>query len=170
MMHIENNLPNPLFHIGLFEPEIPNNTGNIGRLCVGLNSHLHIIGQPAFEITDKRVKRAGLDYWDDLTLRRHVSWESYISQVSNIKRVFLFSTKAKKSLFDVTLQSGDHFIFGKETRGLPDEMLSDFEEQVIGLPMLGPIRSQNLANTVSVAMYEGLRQVAQGGSLDTKIT
>ena len=163
-MHIDpSGLPKPLFHIVLVEPEIPNNTGNIGRLCVGLNSKLHIVGEPAFEISDSRVKRAGLDYWDELDLAQHDSIEAFRNEFSkaggDVDRIFLLSTKAERTLYDVEIQPGDAFVFGKETKGLDEALLNQYSDAVIGLPMLGPIRSQNLANTVAVVMYEGIRQL-----------
>ena len=159
-MHIDpDGLPNPLFHVALIEPEIPNNTGNIGRICVGLRARLHIVGKPAFEITDSRVKRAGLDYWSDLDLVQHEGLDEFMGSLESELRVFFLSTKAQKSLYETELRPGDVFVFGKETKGIDDEVLERFPEQVLGLPMLGPIRSQNLANTVAVVMYEGIRQV-----------
>ena len=151
-------VPPPLFRVVLVEPEIPNNTGNIGRICVGLSSELAIVGKPAFEISDKRVKRAGLDYWKDLNLKQYDTWGQWKSSVHDMSRVFLFSTKAKKSFYELDLKPGDTFVFGKETLGLSQQQRDEFPNQVVALPMFGPIRSQNLANTVAVAMYEGVRQ------------
>lgn len=154
------NMKSPLFHVVLVEPEIPGNTGNIGRTCVGLNCYLHIVGQPAFQINDKMVRRAGLDYWPHLKWIQHKSFSHFEKQVTpHIHRVFFLSTKAKKSVFDQTFQPGDYFVFGKETKGLGSNILKKYIHQTIGLPMFGPIRSHNLANTVTAVVYEATRQV-----------
>ena len=150
----------PLFHVVLVEPEIPGNTGNIGRTCVGLNCYLHIVGKPAFQISDKMVRRAGLDYWPHLKWVQYESFSHFEKQVApHIHRVFFLSAKAKKSVFDQAFQKGDYFVFGKETKGLAPHILKKYAQQTIGLPMFGPIRSHNLANTVTAVMYEATRQV-----------
>ncbi len=157
-MHIDIKQDFPLFHVVLVEPEIPGNTGNIGRTCVGTKSCLHIVGQPSFIIDDKTVRRAGLDYWSHLKLVRHTSFMDFENHVSDISRVFFLSTKSSVSIFDTHLQYGDYFVFGKETKGLDQNILDKYAHQMIGLPMLGPIRSHNLANTVTAVVYEGIRQ------------
>lgn len=149
----------PYFHVVLHQPEIPNNTGNIGRTCVGMQSKLHLIKPYGFEITDKNLKRSGLDYWPDLEWQEHSDLESWQQTVVNPKRVFYFSTKAKKTIFDVTFQRGDSFVFGKETKGLPEDLVYSNIEQAVKIPMLGPIRSYNVANTVSVVLFEAYRQL-----------
>ena len=141
------------------EPEIPGNTGNIGRTCVGMKSCLHIVGQPSFIINDKTVRRAGLDYWSHLKLVRHKSFIGFENHVSDISRVFFLSTKSCVSIFDTNFQHGDYFVFGKETKGLDENILDKYSHQMIGLPMLGPIRSHNLANAVTAVIYEATRQV-----------
>lgn len=148
----------PLFNLVLFEPEIPENTGNIGRTCVGLQCRLHLVGKLGFEITNARVKRAGLDYWPDLDLVLHKDWESFLETVDNPQRMFLMSSKVPKSIYDVRFQVGDYFIFGPETRGLDSSLLKEFHEQNLTIPMLGPIRSLNLSNSVAIVAYEAFRQ------------
>ena len=158
-MHIDIKQNFPLFHVVLVEPEIPGNTGNIGRTCVGTKSCLHIVGRPSFIIDDKKVRRAGLDYWPHLKLVRHNSFTNFENYVPDISRVFFLSTKSSVSVFDTHLQYGDYFVFGKETKGLDKSILDKYSHQMIGLPMLGPIRSHNLANTVTTVIYEGIRQI-----------
>ncbi len=154
----------PFFNVTLFEPEIPNNTGNIGRTCVGANCQLHLVGKLGFEISDKELKRAGLDYWPNLVWKHHPSFEDFKKNIPDPSRVFYFSTKAKRSIFDQQFQRGDWLVFGPETKGLPRIMVDD--AQALQIPQYGPIRSLNLANAVSVAVYEGIRQIVHGGSLD----
>ncbi len=150
--------PETQFNIVLIEPEIPQNTGNIGRTCVGTWSKLHLVGKLGFEITDKNLKRSGLDYWPHLEWVHHPDWETWWKQVKNPERVFFFSTHADKSFYDLKLQKGDWLVFGKETKGLGPEIIEKYREQLVKLPMLGPIRSLNVATTVAIAVYEGLRQ------------
>ncbi len=150
----------PLFHVVLVKPEIPQNTGNIGRTCVGTCSHLHLVGPLGFELSDKQVKRAGLDYWPHLHWSQYNNWSQWWNQVNQPERIFFFSTKAKKNFYDIKLRRGDFLVFGSETRGLPPEIIATYKNQLVKIPFLGPIRSFNLANTVSMALGEGLRQMA----------
>ena len=149
----------PYFHIVLHEPEIPNNTGNIGRTCVGMQSKLHLIKPYGFEITDKNLKRSGLDYWPNLEWQEHDNIQKWQNQVQDLKRVFYFSTKATKTIFETKFQRGDSFVFGRETKGLPEELLYSNLPQAVKIPMLGPIRSYNVANTVAITLFEGYRQL-----------
>lgn len=149
----------PLFNIVLYEPEIPSNTGNIGRTCVGMNSHLHLIEPLGFELSEKRVRRAGLDYWQYLTLKTYNCFEDFLASVPNQKRIYFFSTKGKKTLYEQNFCEGDYFVFGKETKGLPQELLEKFSNQVVTVPFPGRVRSFNLSNTVSMAFTEGMRQL-----------
>lgn len=146
------------FKVVLVEPEIPSNTGNIGRTCVITNSELHLVGPLGFEITDKRLKRAGLDYWPHLKWFYHDDWESWMQSQSASGRTWFFSTKGQTSIYDTHFKAGDIFVFGQETKGLKSSVLSQFEKQVLTIPMLGPARSLNLANSVAVSLYEALRQ------------
>lgn len=148
----------PQFHIVLVEPEIPNNTGNIGRTCVGASCHLHLVGPLGFELSDRQLKRAGLDYWPYLKYTYYENWSSFWSGVKNKDRCFFFTTKTKKTLFEGDFRPGDWFIFGKETKGLDPSILDLYPNQQLTIPMFGPIRSLNLATAAAIVMYEGLRQ------------
>ncbi len=147
----------PPFHVVLVEPEIPQNTGNIGRLCVGTCSELHLVGKLGFQIDEKAVRRAGLDYWRHVKLHRHESLES-LGLALPSSRWKLFSASARRSYLDAVFKPGDTLIFGKESVGLPRELLLEHEERTYGIPMSGPIRSFNLANAVSIILFEALRQ------------
>lgn len=147
-----------LFNVVLVEPEIPQNTGNVGRTCVGTRSNLHIVGKPSFEITDKNLKRAGLDYWQHLWWTQHETLEAWQSQVPDLSRVFYFTTKATKTHFDADFQIGDSLVFGKETKGLDPELLRRNSQQCLQIPQIGPVRSLNVATAVAIALYEALRQ------------
>ncbi len=148
-----------LFRVVLIEPEIPNNTGNIGRTCIGAASELHLVGKLGFEITDKRLKRAGLDYWKHLKWFQHESFESWLESVEDKSRIHLFTTKTKNTIYKKQFKRGDWLVFGKETKRLSAEILKMFPDQHVTLPMYGPIRSLNLANSVSIGLYEAIRQV-----------
>lgn len=143
----------------LIEPEIPQNTGNIGRTCVAAKCRLHLVGKLGFEINDKNLKRAGLDYWTHLEWFQHAEFEDWWKLVSDPSRVFYFSTKAEHLYSDMQYQSGDWLVFGKETKGLDPELLRKYWSQTVKMPQPGPVRSLNLATTVAVAVYEGLRQL-----------
>ncbi|MBK9293871.1 MAG: tRNA (cytidine(34)-2'-O)-methyltransferase [Oligoflexia bacterium] len=149
----------PNFNVVLVEPEIPNNTGSIGRTCVCTNSSLHLVGKLGFDISDAAVRRAGLDYWEKLNLKVHENFESLRQNIKNPSRVFYFSKKAEHSLYDVGFKLGDWFIFGKETKGLPPAILESVNsEQILKIPQWGPVRSLNLSNAVSIVLYEAARQ------------
>lgn len=143
----------------LIEPEIPNNTGNIGRTCVGNYCELHLVGKLGFEINDKQLRRAGLDYWQHLVWQHHATFEDWWAKVQDPTRVFFFSKKAAHSLYEVQFKRGDWLVFGKETKGLDEKLLERFQSQTVKIPFEGPIRSFNLASAVAVGIYEGLRQV-----------
>ncbi len=147
----------PLFHIVLWQPEIPNNTGNIGRTCLGLQAKLHLIGPLGFDISDKAVKRAGLDYWPYLKKSVHNSWEDFLL-AEPLGRKFLVTTKSDQLCFIPKYEKNDYFIFGRETKGLPDTILDLYPQHKIRIPMLGPTRSLNVANAVSIVGYEFVRQ------------
>jgi tRNA (cytidine/uridine-2'-O-)-methyltransferase len=147
------------FKVALIEPEIPQNTGNIGRTCVGTQSQLHLIEPFGFEISDKNLKRAGLDYWAHLYWQKYENFDSWLQSIPNPERTFFFSTKAKKNYDEVDYQKGDWLIFGKETRGLPESILNQYQDRVVKIPQYGPIRSLNVATAVAIALYEGIRQL-----------
>ncbi len=155
----------PLFRIVLVEPEIPQNTGNIGRSCVGTRSELHIVGKTGFEITDKNLKRAGLDYWQHLPWKHHQTFADWQSQLEKPERVFYFSTKAKQYYYQAEFEPGDVFVFGKETKGLDEDLLRRNEKQTLKIPLLGPIRSLNVATSVTIVLYEAIRQIESRGRL-----
>lgn len=155
----------PLFEVALVEPEIPNNTGNIGRTCVATGCSLHLVHPLGFDITEKACRRAGLDYWPRLQLREHESWPAFESQYLPTKSYFL-STKAKRSIYEVSLQRGDCLIFGKETAGLSPEIIEKYSTQLVRLPMIKGERSLNLATAVCAVVYEGLRQLMATGQVE----
>lgn len=150
-----------LFRVVLVEPEIPQNTGNIGRTCVGTNCELHIIGPMSFEINDTNLKRAGLDYWPHLTWKYYESYADWWAQVEKPERVFYFTTKVQQTYYDIQYQRGDWLVFGKETKGLPPEIIAQNQAQAVTIPQPGPVRSLNLATSVAIAIYEGFRQVVK---------
>jgi len=149
-----------MLNIVLVEPEIPNNTGNIGRLCVGTESRLHLIKPYGFEITDKNLKRSGLDYWVHLDWNEYNNVEEWIAQIPDKSRVFLMSSHASKSIYDVEYQDGDWLVFGKESVGLRQEVLAQFENH-LKIPMSNLIRSYNIANSVAFVIGEAKRQINQ---------
>jgi len=142
----------------LVEPEIPNNTGNIGRLCVGTESRLHLIHPFGFKITDTAVKRAGLDYWIHLDKKEYQNVDQWIEQIPDVSRVFLFSSHAEKSYLQNDFQDGDWLVFGKESVGLSQEILSRFANH-LSIPISPLVRSYNLANSVAFAIGEAKRQI-----------
>jgi len=155
---------NSLFNIVLVEPEIPNNTGNIGRTCVATQCHLHLVGPLGFEISDKQLKRSGLDYWDKLTWSFYENYSQFVNlkdlrSMSSSRQPIYFSAHAKKSFFDYTYMPGDYLVFGKETKGLDPEIIYENQDSSVYIPTPGQVRSLNLATTVAIAIYEGYRQV-----------
>ena len=148
-----------MLNIVLVEPEIPNNTGNIGRLCVGTESRLHLIKPYGFEITDKNLKRSGLDYWVHLDWSEYNNVEEWMAQIPDKSRVFLMSSHASKSIYDVEYQDGDWLVFGKESVGLSQEVLDQFENH-LKIPMSNLIRSYNIANSVAFVIGEAKRQLS----------
>ncbi len=154
----------PLCNVVLIEPLIPENTGNVARTCVGTNSHLHLVGPMGFEISEKRVKRAGLDYWEYLNWTEYPSTDAWLLKVPDFSRVFFMETSGEKSIFEAKFRAGDWLVFGKETSGLDPQLLAKHDAHAWYLPMLGPTRSLNLSNSVAVAVFELLRQslVPQG--------
>lgn len=150
----------PNFHVVLLTPQIPNNTGNIGRLCVGMGCKLHLIKPLGFEISDTRVKRAGLDYWPNLDWALHEDFDSFLQTVDRPKRMFFFTAHTQQSYYEVAFQPGDWLIFGREADGLPPEILAQYQAQCLTIPVLGEVRSFNLANAVAMALSQALRPPA----------
>ena len=145
----------------LFEPEIPPNTGSVARLCAATLTPLHLIEPLGFKIDDKHLKRAGLDYWEFVDLRVHPSWNHFIETLAP-KNLWFFSKRATKSYTAVRYNEGDFLVFGRETRGLPQEILKTNAERALRIPMMGTgVRSLNLSNAVSIVLYEGLRQLGK---------
>lgn len=144
-------------NIVLLEPEIPANTGNIGRTCVATGTTLHLIEPLGFRLSEKNIRRAGMDYWPQLDVRRYISFRDFLEQNNNPK-IFMATTKAKQCYTDVRYGENDYVMFGKESAGIPEEILVDHEETCIRIPMLGETRSLNLANSVAIVLYEALRQ------------
>lgn len=151
-------LSSAMFNIVLFEPEIPQNTGNISRTCACTGSALHIIKPMGFEITDKHLKRAGLDYWDKLSLTYYENLDDFFDRTKG-GRYFYLSKKASKRYTDISFKDGDYLIFGKETKGLPEHIVFDNPETALRIPMAKDLRSLNLSNTVALVLYEALRQI-----------
>lgn len=147
-----------LFHAVLHEPEIPNNTGNIGRTCVALGATLHLIHPLGFDLGEKAVRRAGLDYWPRLDVREHAGWPGYRDHAGGA-RTWMLSTRGDRLVYDAELRPGDHFVFGGESRGLPEAVLDDAAPgTVLRLPMRAGERSLNLATAAAVVLYEAWRQ------------
>lgn len=144
-------------NIVLVEPEIPQNTGNIARTCAATGARLHLVEPMGFKIEDKKLKRAGLDYWDKLDITFYKSMDDFFEKNQGGK-FFYFTTKARRTHSDMEYPDGAFLVFGKETAGLPEELLKEKEECCVRLPMRGIIRSLNLSNTVAVGVYEVLRQ------------
>jgi tRNA (cytidine/uridine-2'-O-)-methyltransferase len=147
-----------MLNIVLVEPEIPNNTGNIGRLCVGTGARLHLIHPFGFEITDKNLKRSGLDYWVHLDVTQYPSIDAWIEKIKDPSRVFLLSARTEKSIYEVAFQDEDWLVFGKESVGLDARVLSRFENHLT-IPMNPLIRSFNVANAVAFVVGEARRQI-----------
>lgn len=154
----------PTFHIVLYEPQIPNNTGNIGRTAMATGCQLHIIHPIAFDMDEKAVRRAGLDYWHLLDILEHESWESFVeSQLP--KRIWLYTTKSSRPHWDATFAKGDYLLFGNEQHGVSSKVRNSVEERHgpranLTLPMVNDARSLNLATAVCAAVYEGVRQLS----------
>ena len=147
------------FHVVLVEPEIPPNTGTIARLCAGTSTHLHLVKPLAFELDDTKLKRAGLDYWPNVHLSVHESFEEIV-RLFPPEKMFLFTTKTTRKYTEMKYHLGDALIFGPETRGLTEQIRTRFETQCVTLPIRKDnIRSLNLAVSVSIGLYEALRQV-----------
>lgn len=146
-------------HVVLYEPEIPPNTGSVARLCAATLTPLHLIEPLGFKIDDKHLKRAGLDYWKFVDLHVHKSWGDFIA-CQTPRRLLYFSKKAEPSYTEVCYEDSDYLVFGPETRGLPEAMMSASATSCYRIPMLGTgVRSLNLSNAVSIVLYEGLRQL-----------
>jgi tRNA (cytidine/uridine-2'-O-)-methyltransferase len=146
-----------MFNVVLVEPEIPPNTGNIGRLCLATGSTLHLIKPLGFSIDDRELKRAGLDYWKEVDVRL---WDSFhdLRQTREMEsRFFFLTTKSDRAYYDITFQPGDFLVFGRETKGLPERLLAAYPNELLTIPMRGT-RSLNLATAVGIVLFEAMRQ------------
>ena len=144
-------------NIILHQPEIPANTGNIGRTCVATGTKLHLIEPLGFRINEKELKRAGMDYWDRLDVHRYMNFDEFL-QKNPGAQIWMATTKAKQVYSDVEFGDDDFIMFGKESAGIPEEILIEYEKTCIRIPMLDEIRSLNLSNSVAIVLYEALRQ------------
>ena len=145
----------------LFQPEIPQNTGNIGRLCAFTNCRLHLIHPLGFEINDKNLRRAGMDYWQSLEVTEYQNWDNFIKSSKRPSKLYLVSTHAKKTIWDANFQSGDGLIFGNEGGGAPDYIHQWVAENRLTIPKYAPeLRSLNLAVSVGITVYEAIRQIS----------
>jgi tRNA (cytidine/uridine-2'-O-)-methyltransferase len=148
-----------MLSVALVEPEIPQNTGNIARLCAATRTELHVVGVTGFRMDDRAVRRAGLDYWDEVSIVRHRDLGEMMASQPNA-RLLYFSTKGEIVLWDFEFAAHDCLVFGPETRGLPESLLKENWERCVTIPMFNQkVRSLNLANAVSIALYEALRQL-----------
>jgi tRNA (cytidine/uridine-2'-O-)-methyltransferase len=145
-------------NIILHQPEIPQNTGNIGRTCAATGSSLHLIRPFGFEITDKNLKRAGMDYWYDLDVHYYDSFDDFLQKNPNAK-IYMATTKAKHCYTDVSYSNDDFIMFGSEGSGISEEILMNYKDTCIRIPMLAKYRSLNLSNSVAIVVYEALRQI-----------
>lgn len=148
-------------HVVLYEPDIPWNTGNIGRTCVATGSTLHLIGRLGFSIDSKEVRRSGLDYWPKLQLSHHADWKAFQKSIPADSELFLFSKKGKNNFWKATFSVKSYLIFGCETRGLPPSICDIYAEQIYRIPMVEEaVRSLNLSTAVGIVLYEALRQTS----------
>lgn len=153
--------PETPLQVVLVHPEIPPNTGNIARLCAATGSRLHLIEPLGFRISSAQLRRAGLDYWDAIQVQVHPSWPAFLEAIRP-GRMFLYSTGSPRRYDQAVYQPGDTLVFGCETKGLPDEMLAAYREQVLGIPIQTQhVRSLNLSSAVAIVVYEALRQMDQ---------
>lgn len=147
-----------MFNVVLVEPEIPQNTGNIARTCAATGCTLHLVKPLGFEVSDKYLKRAGLDYWEFVEVKIWDNFEALAAAYPG-GNYYFFTTKGQKRHVDASYKEGDFLVFGKETKGLPEELLIQHPDACLRIPMMGKLRSLNLSNSVAIAVYEGLRQL-----------
>ena len=146
-----------MLNIVLYEPEIPANTGNIGRTCVATNTRLHLIEPLGFRLDEKSLKRAGMDYWKDLDVQTYIDYNDFLERNPGAK-IYMATTKAQKVYTEVEYEPDCYIMFGKESAGIPEEILVHHKDTCVRIPMMGEIRSLNLGNSVVVVLYEALRQ------------
>jgi tRNA (cytidine/uridine-2'-O-)-methyltransferase len=149
-----------MLHVALIEPEIPPNTGNIARLCAATRTELHIVGATGFRMDDRTLKRSGLDYWNEVILHRHIGIDELFASLPDSRFIYL-TTKSTRAYFEWKFADGDCLVFGRETRGLPEDLLAANADYCLTIPMANPnVRSLNLATSVGIVVYEALRQLA----------
>ena len=144
-------------NIVLLEPEIPSNTGNIGRTCVAAGARLHLIEPLGFRLNEKSIRRAGMDYWEHLDVTRYIDYQDFLEKNPGA-RIYMATTKARRVYTDVKYEDDCYIMFGKESAGIPEEILLQNQERAVRIPMLSDIRSLNLANSVAIVLYEALLQ------------
>ena len=149
-------------NIVLFEPEIPSNTGNIGRTCVATGTRLHLIEPLGFRLNEKAIQRAGMDYWNDLDVTTYLNYEDFLAKNPGAK-IYMATTKARQTYAEVQYEEDCYIMFGKESAGIPEEILVQHPDTAIRIPMNENIRSLNLANSVAIVLYEALRQRRSSG-------
>jgi tRNA (cytidine/uridine-2'-O-)-methyltransferase len=153
-----------MLHVVLVEPEIPQNTGNIARLCVAAGARLHLVGPLGFSIDGKEARRAGMDYWDRLDLKTWDSWEEFLAS-NDSSRLWFLSSKVERSYWDASFRDGDMVVFGRESKGLPASLLTAHPESCLTIPMREGTRSINLSTSVGIVLYEGVRQLHATGQI-----
>ncbi len=146
-----------MINIVLYEPEIPANTGNIGRTCVATNARLHLIEPLGFRLNEKEIKRAGMDYWKDLDVTRYVDYQDFLDRNPGAK-IYMATTKSRHVYTEVNYEPDCYIMFGKESAGIPEEILVEHPDECVRIPMVGETRSLNLSNSVAIVLYEALRQ------------
>ncbi len=144
-------------NIVLYEPEIPENTGNIGRTCVATGTRLHLIEPLGFQLTQKAVRRSGMDYWKDVDVNRYVDWQEFL-QKNPAAKLYMATTKGRRLYTEVSYEPDCYLVFGKESGGIPEEILKEHPEACVRIPMVGETRSLNLSNAAAIVLYEALRQ------------
>ena len=144
-------------NIVLYEPEIPANTGNIGRTCVATGTKLHLIEPLGFLLNERAVKRAGMDYWQDLDVVRYLDWHDFLAKNPGAK-IYMATTKARRVYTEVSYEPDCYLMFGKESGGIPEEILKEHSQDCVRIPMIGETRSLNLSNSAAIVLYEALRQ------------
>ncbi len=152
-----------MFNVVLIEPEIPPNTGNIGRLCLATRSTLHLVKPLGFSLDDRELKRAGLDYWNEVDVQIWDSFQELQHAQGAAARYFFLTTKSARAYYGVDFREGDFFVFGRETKGLPESLLAKNQDACLTIPMHG-VRSLNLATAVAIVLFEAVRQQCQGSN------
>ena len=150
-----------MFHVVLVEPEVPPNTGSIGRLCLAADAHLHLVGPLGFSLEDRYLRRAGMDYWESVKVSVWENWEAFRAARLEVPtaRHYLLTTKTDRVYYEAAFEPGDYLVFGRETRGLPESLLAAEPGRLLTIPMAPAARSLNLATAVGIVLFEALRQV-----------